>query len=899
MRDWAAFVRSRLSLPDLTPEREARIVRELAAQLEDCYREAVGRGLPEVDADALTQRQITDWGRLARDLRLADQKHARPRVERLTNRIENLAHPKRGFLHMLADILTDMRYATRQLVKAPGFTIVAVVTLALGIGATSAIFSVVNGVVLRPLPYPEPEGLIRVIETVPQYGRFAVAPANFLDWRQQNTVFERMAAYAAGTDTFIGNEGPERLPMTSVSWDLFELLGVAPALGRGFRQEEDAPQQNNTIVISHGMWQRRFGGDPGVLGRSVALSGTPVTVVGVMPADFYFPSRDSEFWRPIAFDPGKATRGGHFIGVIARLKPGVSTQQAAAEMKTIAERLAQQYPASNANESAEAIPLHELIVGPIRPMLMTLLGAVAVVVLIACANVANLLLVRASVREKEIAIRAAMGAGRRRLVMQMLSESLVLALAGGSLGLLLAYLAIGPIQTLSAGSIPRVADVTLDRNVLAFAFLVSVGTGILFGLAPAWQASRASVGAVLKEGGRSSSGSGGRWVRSALLVAEVALSIVLLIGASLLLRSFARITSVDPGFNPENVLAFRVALPAVAYPQPHQQIAFYDRLLEKLGATSGVESAGMVQTLPIRGDYVLAVSIQGRPPAKSGEEPSANHRVVSPGYFKALGIPLLKGRSFTGRDAEKSPMVAVVDQAFVSRHFPTEDPIGRGIDIGNGTDGFYEIVGVVGDVHYGGLETAATPTMYVPFTQDPFSSMWLMVRTKGEPLQMSGAARQAVREIDASLPAFSMTPLETVISESVAQRRFSMLLLGLFALVALFLAAVGLYGVVAYTVSQRTQEIGLRMAIGAQPADVLRMVVGGGMKLAIIGVAIGIVAALSLATLVASMLFGVTPFDPASYAATAAILLAVAALACYIPARRAMGVDPLTALRQE
>jgi putative ABC transport system permease protein len=795
-------------------------------------------------------------------------------------------------------MLSDMRYGLRQMLKAPGFTIVAILTLAFGIGATSAIFSVINGVMLRPLPFPEPDTLVRVFEIVPQYGRFSVAPANFFDWRQQNGVFERIAAYTGGTDTFTGNEGPERITMTAVSWDLFELLRVAPTLGRGFRQEEDQPNQNTSIVLSHGMWQRRFGGDPNVLGRSVVLGGTPVTIVGVMPEGFYFPTRDTEFWRPVALNPAKASRGGHFLGVIARLKPGVSVPQAGAEMKAIAERLALQYPEASRNESAETILLHNLIVGPIRPMLLTLLAAVGVVVLIACANVANLLLVRASGREKEIAIRAAMGAGRRRLVTQMLAESLVLALAGGALGVLLAWLAVTPIQTLGAGSIPRVADVTLDRTVLAFAFLVTVATGFLFGLAPAWQASRGALGATLKEGGRSSATSAGRGVRSALLVAEVALSIVLLVGATLLLRSFAKLTNVDPGFRPENVLAFRVALPQTSYPKEHNQIAFFDRLLEKLQGASGVEAAAMNHQLPMRGGYVLSFTLQGRP-VERGSEPAANYRAVSPTYFATLEVPLRRGRTFGPHDNETSPRVAIVDDTFVRRHFPTEDPIGHGIDIGNGTDGFYEIVGVVGDVHDGGLDAAPEPTMYVPFKQGPFSSMWMLVRTAGDPAQFSGAARQAVSQIDGNLPAFSMTPLTEVISDSVAQRRFSMLLLVVFAIVALFLAAVGLYGVVAYSVSLRTQEIGVRMAVGAGPGDVLRMVIGGGMKLALVGVAIGIAAALGVSRLVATMLFGVTPFDPTSYAATASVLLGVCVVACYVPARRAMGVDPLVALRQE
>jgi putative ABC transport system permease protein len=697
--------------------------------------------------------------------------------------------------------------------------------------------------------------------------------------------------------TLVSSTGAERVAGGLVSWDTFDLLQVTPALGRSFRAEEDAPGKDDVIILSHGMWQRRFGGDPAILGKSVTLSGTPVTVVGVMPAGFAFMA-DAEFWRPLAL-PANPSRGGHYLGVIARLKPGVTTEQAGAEIKTISERLAVQYPDASANESAEVLGLQDSVVEGIRPALLTLLAAVGVVILIACANVANLLLVRASVRGKEIAIRTALGAGRGRLVLQMLSESLVLALAGGAVGLLLAYLAIDPIQKLSAGSIPRVAEIRIDSSVLFFAILVSLATGILFGLAPAWQASRSTIGAVLKEGGRSSTSSSGRWMRNALLVAEVAMSIVLLVGAALLLRSFARLTSVDPGFKPEHVLAFRVALPTAAYADDQQRAAFFARLLDGLDALPEVTSAGVTQTLPMRGDYILSFTIQGQPAPKPNEGPSANFRVASPNYFQTLGIPLLRGRTFTDRDQAKSPMVAIVDQKFVDRHFPDRDPIGQGIDIGNGSDGFYEIVGVVGSIRLANLETNPAPTMYVPFNQDPFSGAWVVARTEGDPTALSAAVRQTVRSIDQSLPAFAMTALTTVVSDSVAERRFSMLLLGLFAGIALFLAAVGLYGVVAYAVSQRTQEIGLRMAIGAQRGDVLRLVVGAGMKLAVLGVALGIACALALAQLVAAMLYEVTPFDPASYSATALVLLAVAALACYVPARRAMRVDPIAALRQE
>jgi putative ABC transport system permease protein len=901
VRDWQGFVRERLKLPGLTPERESRVVRELAAQLEDFYREALARGAGEPEADEYACAQIGDWDRLSQDLWLADRRNARPgfdrRIEPALERLTDVHGSNKGGWPVVANIVRDTRYAIRQLMRTPGFTTVAIFTIALGIGASSAIFSVVNGVLLKPLPYPGSESLVRVHEILAQFGRFSVAPATFLDWRQQSTVFERIAAYNSASATLNENGTPERLTGAVMSWDLFELLRVAPALGRSFRAEEDAVGKDTVVVISHGMWQNRFGGDSQILGKVISLNGVAVTIVGVMPQGFLFPG-SVEFWRPLALPPNP-TRGGHFLAVIARLKPGVSVDQAGAEMKAISERLAVQYPAQSANESAEVVQLHEQVVAGVRPALLTLLAAVGVVILIACANVANLLLVRASVREKEIAIRTALGAGRARLALQMLCESLVLALAGGALGVLLAYLTIQPIQKLSAGSIPRAGDIAIDGTVVLFALLMSVITGLLFGLAPAWQVSRSTLGSVLKEGGRSSVTSGGRWIRSGLLIAEVAMSIVLLVGAALLLRSFARLTNVDPGFRPENVLAFRVALPNLSYREDHHRIAFFDKLVENLEALPEVASAGLIQSLPMRDDYYLSFAIRGRPASKPNEGPSASYRAISPGYPTAMGIPLLRGRLFTDRDAEKSPMVALVDQKFVERHFPNEDPIGQGLDIGNGTDGFYEIVGVVGDVRQDSLDTRPSPTMYVPYTQSAFSTMWVVARTTGDPALLSAAARQAVRGIDPNLPAYAITPLSSVISDSVAQRRFSMLLLGLFAVIALFLAAVGLYGVVAYTVGQRTQEIGLRMAVGAQRGDVLRMVIGGGMKLAAIGVAVGILSALALSGVVSTMLYEVRPFDPPSYTATTIVLLAVAALACYVPARRAMSVDPIVALRQE
>jgi putative ABC transport system permease protein len=896
MRDWTAYVRAHLKLPALTPDREAHIIRELAAQLEDFYRDALARGTSEPEADAQARAQIRDWGRLACDVVAADRRHARPRAERIVASIEHLPYPQRGVLLMLAHILNDMRYACRQMAKAPGFTLIAVLTLAFGIGASSAVFSIVNAAMLRPLPFPEHERLVMVYEVLPRFGLFAVAPANFLDWRAQNTSFKGIAAYGTGYETLVGADSAERISRATVSWDFFDVLGVEPALGRTFRAEEDLPQRTDVVVLSHGMWQRRFGGDPQILGRSITFSGVPSTVIGVMPPHVVFP-RTVEFWRPLGLNPADATRGGHFLSTIARLKDGVSLEQANAEMVGIATRLAQQYPDSSRDESADVSTLRDRIVGSARPMLYTLLAAVGIVVLIACANVANLLLVRASVRANEIAIRAAMGAGKRRIVGQMLSEGIVLGAMGGLLGIALAYLAVAPLRKLGQGNIPRATEIALDWRVLAFAVVVTVSTGILFSLAPAWHAARGGLGGVLKEGGRWSAGARSVRVRNTLLVLEIALSIVLLVGATLLLRSFARLTGVDPGFRAKDVLTFSVDLPRVAYPEGHQRIAFFDRLHERLRGVPGVRGVGMVQTIPIRSDYLLAFAIQGRP-SEQGRAPSANYRAVSPGYFEALTIPLLRGRLFTEQDVPPR-RVALIDEAFAKQHFEGEDAIGRRIDIGNGGETFYEIVGVVGSVNYEGLDTTPRPTMYAPFSTEPFSTMWMMVKTTGDPNDFAPTARQVLRELDPAIPAAALQRLDTVITESVAQRRFSMLLLAAFAFVALFLAAVGLYGVLAYAVSQRTQEIGLRMAIGAQHTDILRMVLGGGMKLAAVGVGVGLLAALSLSRYLATMLFGVTPFDAVSYSATVAVLLTVSLLACYVPARRATNVDPLVALRSE
>jgi len=798
----------------------------------------------------------------------------------------------------MGSLLQDVRYGFRVLRKNLGFTIVAVLTLAVGIGSTVGTFTVVNSVLLRPFPFAEPEQLVRLYESNPQTPTFSLSGPNYLDWKAQSQAFESMGAWSGGQVALLERGEPEQLAAAAVTSSLFPMLRVEPQRGRAFTAEEDRPGASaNVAVISAGLWERRFGSDPSVLGRSLNLAGQSVTVVGIMPKDYNFPV-NTDIWVPLAVNPDN--RGNHIYGAMGRLKPGVTPEQARTELGAIAALLAQEYPATNKDWGATVMTLTEWIIGPqLERTLLVMMGAVFFVLLIACANVANLLLVRASVRSREMAVRAALGAGRVRLGLQMLAESLVLAVGGGLGGVLLGYAMISPIRTLAGTSLPRVADITLDVRVLLFAAAAALLTGLIFGLAPAWHATRPTVGACLREGGRSSAARGTRWLRHALLIGEVAISIVLLAGATLLVRSFLNVYRVDPGFNPEPVMAFQVGLPQPVYPTEPSRLAFYDGLIEKLEAEPGVASASIIQTLPMRGDYQLSFDVRGRAPARPGEGFSANYRVVAPHYFETLGIPLKRGRAFGSGDTGESQKVVIIDEAFARQQFPDRDPIGQAITIGNGRNEAQEIVGVVGNVHHLGLETAAGASMYVPLSQDVFSGVWVVARAKGDPSALFPVARQAVRDLNPNIPPYAFTTMAAVVTESQAGREFSLFLLVTFAGVALFLAAVGLYGVVGYAVLQRTREIGLRIAIGAEPTSVLWMILGGGMKLALAGVAIGVVAALGLGRVIKSMLFNVEPRDPVSLAATAAVLVGVALLACYIPARRAMRVDPIVAIREE
>ncbi len=801
---------------------------------------------------------------------------------------------------MLEDLWKDLRYSARMLVKNPGFTVVAVITLALGIGANTAIFSVVNAVLLRPLDYEDPDRLVIILENNWQKGwtRFAVAPGNFAEWREQNQVFEQMAAYTGSSFTLVGEGDPEQLQGTRASTNLFALLGVKPALGRDFLPEEDHSGGERVVIVSHGLWQRRFGADPGMVGKQLTLNGYSYTVVGVMPAGFRFPNSRTELWVPVAFSAADlGNRGGHFLTVSARLKPGVTLEQAQIEMNAIAERLQEQYPQTNAAWGARVALLVEEVVGDVRSSLLALVCAVAFVLMIVCANVANLLLARAAARRREVAIRAALGASRSRLLRQLLTESVLLSLLGGALGMLLAARGVDALVSFGPTNIPRLNQVVMDGRVLGFAFLISLATGIIFGLAPALQASQTDLTESLKEGGRSSSaGAGSQRLRRLLVVAEVALSLVLLVGAGLMIKSFVRLSKVETGFDSQNTLTAQINLPQSRYDDGQQQAAFFRQVLERIEALPGVESVGAVLPLPFTGDSLFSFIVEGHP---TDDMPSANYYAVSPNYFGAMGIPLLKGRFFTEADLAESPRVAIINETMARRYFPDEDPIGKRMNITNGPPALREIVGVVGDVKQYGLDTQSPAQMYEPYLQRPWSGMTLVVRAASEPTGLTSAVRREVLAVDKEQPIARAQTMEEIIADSVAPRRFSVILLAAFAAVALTLAAVGIYGVMSYLISQRTHEIGVRLALGARRRDVLRLVVGQGMRLVLLGVGIGMLAAFALTRLMESLLFGVNPTDPLTYIVVALMLTTSALLACYVPARRATKLDPLVALRNE
>jgi putative ABC transport system permease protein len=807
----------------------------------------------------------------------------------------------------------DIRYGIRMLLKAPSFSIVATIALALGIGANTAIFSVVNAVLLRPLPFANPEQLMNVWETdaTRGYVRGSASYPNFVDWRDQNHVFERMASYHDNDFIMTGRGDSTRLRGGVVNADLFPLLGVAPVIGRGFLPDEDKPGEGGRVVVlSQGLFQKRFNSDPNIVNQSMVLDGKNYTIVGVMPSAFQFPIQNDpvELWTTVAVDregkePITEERGAHYMNVIARLKPGVSKKQAQTDMTSISARLEQQYPDKNLHKSSGVEPTLEALVSDIRPALLILLGAVGCVLLIACANVANLLLARAMVRHKEMAIRSALGASRMRVVRQLLTESVLLSLTGGALGLVLAVWWSDLLVALGKENIPRALQVGLDWRVLAFTFLVSILTGIVFGLVPALHSSKTELTESLKEGGRGS-GEGARrnHIRGVLVVSELAIAVILLVGAGLLIQSLWRLRQVSPGFESENLLTLVVGIPEVKYPT-ERQAQFYHELVARVQSLPGVRSAGAVIPLPLSGDlFRISFETEGRPVAK-GDQPSADFFVIGNGYFKTLGVSMLQGRDFNERDNKQAPAVIIVNQAFARKFFPDEDPIGKRIKPGISTDtdkpAMREIVGVVSDIRNRNLSSELRPGYFVPASQIPFNQMTIVVRTTNDPHSLITAVQNEVHSMDRELPVFNVKTMDEYISATVAAPRFNATLLVLFASVALVLTIVGLYGVMSYSVAQRTNEIGIRMALGAQTRDVLRLIVSQGFKLVLLGLAIGLAGAFALMRVIASLLFGVTAKDPLTFATVAVLLAVVALLACYIPARRATRLDPLNALRYE
>jgi len=802
----------------------------------------------------------------------------------------------------MSGALQDVRYALRQFVKNPGFSAAAIVALALGIGSTTAIFSVVDQVLLHPLPYPESDRLVKVSQTFEGTDTDDASPANYLDLAAQNHVFSEVAASRGWRGSLSAGDRPEQVRGTMTTPSFFALFGVSPLLGRGLQASDAQPGNDHVAVLGYGLWQRYFGADRGLVGRNIRLSGEQYTVVGVMPPNFS-PDDYGELWLPSPWvvpthplapdkDP-RQFRDRSYLDVWARLKPGVTIPQARAELDTIGRRLEQQYPNSNDKVGLSLLPLHEYVVGDVRPILLVLLAAVVVVLLIGCANVANLLLARVTSRSKEISVRITLGAGRARLFRQLLTESVLLALLGGILGLLLAILAVPALLALSPSDISQFKEIGINRIVLAFSVLVSVVSGISFGLIPAVNALRSNPSESLKEGERGTTPNRSR-TRSALIVVEVALSLVLLVGAGLLVKSFARLMDVNPGFDADHLLTFNLGLPATS--TVGQQFAFYQQVVQGLQVQPGVQSVGAVSRLPLAGgNSSRSFNVPG-----AQTDYSADVRVITPDYFRTMGIPVLKGRRFSEGDRSSSLNVAIVNDALARTVFPLQDPIGRQITNFGPDNLTLQIVGVVGNVRHVGLDAAPRPELYQLLGQAQWPSMFIAIRSAtSDPASLTSAAQKVVWSVDKDVPLASIRTMQEVIANSVQRRRFSMLLLAIFAAAAMLLAAIGLYGVVSYSVAQRTREIGVRLALGAHRPAVLKLIVKQGMKLVLIGMAGGFALSLGLTRLIAGMLFGITATDPLTFVAVNALLIAVALLACYIPARRAAKVDPMVALRYE
>ena len=810
----------------------------------------------------------------------------------------------------MENLIQDIRYGIRALRTRPGFTFVAVVTLALGIGANTAIFSVVNGVLLRPLPYENPDALVmvwhdftRIDGPIDEWA----SPDNFFDWRDQNDVFDGMFALGGIGPTLTGLDEPEMLSGATVSWNAFEIMGVRPDHGRGFLPEEDTANADPVVVLGHDLWQRRFNGDPAVVGTAIILDGVPNTVVGVMPEGFAFPIvSGGDIFAPLRTDATNACgRGCVTLRVIARMENGVSLEQAQANMDAIAVQLEAEYPRANSGVGVWIEPLHERIVGPVRAGLWVLLGAVGLVLLIACVNVANLLLARASGRHREVAIRVAIGAGSSRIFRQMLTESLLLAIAGGALGLVVGMWGVDLLVSLMPAGAPRFDQVTVDTSALLFTFGVAAATGLLFGVLPALRAARPQLSESLKDGSQGAgAGHGSLRLRGALVVAEVALAMTLLIVGGLMVRSFVTLTSVDPGFDASNVLTQQLFLPPTSYADNASVIAFTDEMLERARALPGVVDAGVIFTLPMANqDSDTGFLIEGMAPAAEGERnPVTWFRPVTPGYSAAMKMRLAAGRWLEETDHGEAPLAVMINEAAARRYWSEIEPVGSRITFGRDDAGEFiwrEVVGIAEDTKHFGLDEEERPAMYVPFAQAPRRFMNLVMRTTSDPMQLARSVQAEIWEIDSSLAVTGVSSMRDVVSGTVAVPRLFMSVLAAFAGSAMMLAAIGIYGVMSYSVVQRTREIGVRIALGAEAGDVVRLVVGRGMALMLCGVAIGLVAALAVSRFLDSLLFGVGARDPLTFLLVPIGLIVVAVVACYVPALRACRIDPIIALRYE
>ena len=805
-------------------------------------------------------------------------------------------------------IIKDIRFALRGLLKHPAFTAIAVVTLALGIGGSTSIFTVVDAALLRGLPYRSPDRLYHIWEKTPQE-RFSKREFSYPDYQdyQQNNVFEGLAAYTGGGALMSGFGEPENIGAPRVNADFFKVLGVEPILGRTFQPGEDVPGGRRLTVLTYGLWQRRFGGDPNVIGRGVTVNGEGYEIIGVLPASFQFALRNNDLFLPYQPTENQRTRRFmHGTNLIGRLKPGLSTSDAEANLKVIGSRIEQEHNQSHAGTYPYVVPLQEEIVGNVRPVLLVLLAAVGFVLLIACANVASLLLTRSLSRQKEVAIRSALGASRWRVIRQLLTESLLLSLVGGAAGLLIAYwgvpalVAVIPQQQLIA--MPFLRDLHLDTGILAFSFGLSLITGLVFGLAPALQSSRLDLNEVLKEGGRNSSAGASHRLRSAMVVTEIALAVVLLVGAGLMMKSLFRLLQTNIGFNPENVMTMTVVLPPSKYTDPNQQIAFNDQLRERVQSLPGVSGAGTVNILPLNSGNTTRFYVDGDPVPEPGKETEANSRIVSDDYFKTLGVSLMAGRPFDARDgAQNAPPVVIIGKTIADRMFPGRDPVGKRLRYTSVQFPPVEIVGVVGDVKITGLDEAVKPVLYYSFRQSPSTFANLVARTNSDPNALASSIRNEIRNLEPDAAILNMRTMEDMMSQTPASfmRRFPALLISIFAGVALLLASIGIYGVVSYSVSQQTHYIGVRMALGAKPSDILKMVLKQGLFLALLGLGIGVLAALGLMRLLQTMLFEVSTTDVGTFGIVTGALFVVALLACFLPARRATKVDPLVALRYE